>query len=62
VPKPEPSTRESSVFCETRDKHSAKPSHYYEMLEKQYPDLPKRELFARSGARKGWLPSWGNQA
>jgi N6-adenosine-specific RNA methylase IME4 len=61
VPKPEPATRGASVYGEKRTRHSAKPAHYYEMLEAQYPDLPKRELFARTKARPGWLPSWGNE-
>jgi N6-adenosine-specific RNA methylase IME4 len=62
VPKPEPGVRESSVYGEKRGAHSAKPVHFYDLLERQYPELPKRELFARSPARPGWLPSWGNQA
>lgn len=62
MPKPEPSMLESSVYCEPRGAHSVKPTHYYEMLEHQYPSLPKRELFARGQTRPGWLPSWGNQA
>lgn len=62
LPKPHPSTLEPSVYSEPRGEHSAKPVHYYDRLDRQYPDLPKRELFARCPARPGWLPSWGNQA
>lgn len=57
---PEPSDRESSVIMAPRTEHSAKPIVFYELLERQYPALPKIELFSRA-PRSGWN-AWGNQA
>ena len=59
-PPPTPETRISSVISEKRTAHSVKPQAVYEMLESQYPDRAKIELFARN-AREGW-DKWGNQA
>ena len=48
------SLRRDSVFeCPTAA-HSAKPAEVAELLEAQYPDLAKVELFSRS-PRSGWL-------
>jgi N6-adenosine-specific RNA methylase IME4 len=58
-PPPEPSSRPPSVFRERRGEHSAKPDHYYDLIESMYPDWPRVELFARR-PRTGWQ-QWGNQ-
>lgn len=61
VPVPEPANRPSSVVRIRRDEeHSAKPTIFYEMIERMYPGLPRVELFARN-RRTGWA-AWGNQA
>lgn len=60
VPAPEVSTRPASVVEADRTAHSEKPDIFYEIIESQYPDLPKIELFARN-AREGW-ERWGNQS
>lgn len=60
IPPPQAGTQPSSVFREKRGEHSAKPHHYYEMIEAAYPQLPKIELFCRS-PREGWAV-WGNQS
>lgn len=60
IPAPEPGTQPSSVYREVRGEHSAKPHFFYEMIEADYPNLPKIELFCRS-PRKGWSV-WGNQS
>lgn len=39
--------------------HSKKPAAVYSLIESQWPDAPKIELFARN-ERPGWK-SWGNQ-
>lgn len=61
VPVPEPANRPPSVIRARRDnEHSAKPTEFYEVIERMYPDLPKIELFARN-RRAGWA-AWGNEA
>lgn len=60
LPAPEPATRPSSVLSYPREKHSAKPHEFYEVLEGMYGDLPKIELFCRT-PRDGWSV-WGNQS
>ena len=57
---PEPGNRPASVVESPRNKHSAKPEVFYEIIETMYPNMPRVELFARAG-RDGWF-SWGNQA
>lgn len=52
--------RPPSVYREKRGAHSAKPVYFHELIEAQYPTLPKIELFARA-PREGWTV-WGNQA
>ena len=59
-PTPAPADRPSSVVNATRDAHSAKPTEFYELIERMYPGLPKIELFCRS-PRDGWS-AWGNQS
>ena len=60
LPTPEPSNRPDSVIMAAREKHSAKPTQAYELLEAMYPGLLKVEVFSRC-PRAGWS-SWGNQA
>ncbi|MGH2506918.1 MAG: MT-A70 family methyltransferase [Gammaproteobacteria bacterium] len=59
LPVPLPEARASSVIRSPRGKHSAKPECVYGLIEAMYPDLPKIELFARTG-RAGWA-LWGNE-
>lgn len=59
-PTPAPDCRPSSVFRETRGKHSAKPAAFAEMIEAMYPGVSKVELFCRT-PRAGWSV-WGNQS
>jgi len=58
-PTPPAGSRPASVYGEDRGAHSAKPDHFYDMLEKMYPEYSKIELFARN-ERPGW-DSWGNE-
>lgn len=51
--------RPDSVIEAPRTTHSAKPPALHELIEAAWPDLPKVELFARSG-RPGWAV-FGNQ-
>ena len=46
--------RRGSVFEAPRTKHSAKPTAVAEMIEAQYPERARVELFSRS-PRRGWL-------
>jgi N6-adenosine-specific RNA methylase IME4 len=59
-PTPAPADRPSSIVNAPRDAHSAKPTEFYELIERMYPALPKIELFCRS-PRDGWS-AWGNQS
>jgi N6-adenosine-specific RNA methylase IME4 len=61
LPAPDPSLIEPSIYRERRTEHSRKPEHYYEMIERLYPRLRKRELFSRDPARPGWEQPFGNQ-
>jgi N6-adenosine-specific RNA methylase IME4 len=47
------------VIVAPRGRHSEKPDAVYEMIERDYPSLPKIELFARA-RRDGWR-AWGNE-
>jgi N6-adenosine-specific RNA methylase IME4 len=60
LPVPEPARRPPSVLAADRGAHSAKPDEFYMVIERMYPEYPKRELFARA-TRDGWQ-QWGNQA
>ena len=42
-------------------KHSEKPELFAELIEKQFPNLPKIELNRRGPARSGW-DAWGTEA
>ena len=58
---PAPGTQDVSIFAEPKARHSAKPAHVAEMLERLWPNTPKIELFARGKGRPGWA-IWGNEA
>lgn len=60
MPPPDPANKPVSVIRSRRGKHSEKPVEMYENIERMYPDLPKREFFARNW-REGWREPWGNQ-
>ena len=60
LPPPEPGNRPDSVVEAPRAEHSAKPSEFYEILERMYPGVPKIELFSRT-SRDGWA-AWGFEA
>jgi N6-adenosine-specific RNA methylase IME4 len=57
---PAPGTQDRSVIAAPLGRHSAKPAHFAEMIERLFPSLPKVELFARV-ARPGW-DRWGYEA
>lgn len=61
VPAPLPADRARSNFSEASTEHSAKPDHFAALIEKQFPNLPKIELFRRGPPRPGW-DAWGNEA
>ena len=56
---PEQKDRESSVYFEKRGKHSKKPEHFREFINKAFPEYSKIELFARQKT-DGW-DVWGNE-
>ena len=57
---PPPELRISSVYTEARREHSAKPKHYYDMIETMFPGRSYLELFARQRNNDKW-EVWGNQ-
>ena len=59
IPPPPESARPASIIRIEREEHSAKPDEFYELIEQQYPTLPKLEWYARK-RRPGWA-SYGNQ-
>jgi len=60
IPAPEPENRPDSIVSIPKEKHSAKPHEFYEIIEKMYPEFSKIELFCRA-PRDGWSV-WGNQS
>ena len=52
--------RESSIYGEQRTKHSKKPSHYYELIERMFPNAQYFEMFSRNKFSEKWQV-WGNQ-
>ena len=56
---PSPKLRESSVYREKKSKHSKKPLYFKELINKQFPNKTKLEMFAREKS-KGW-DVWGNE-
>lgn len=62
LPPPAPDCRPDSVVEAPRLEHSAKPTIFYDIIDKMYPDVRKVELFGRAPEdREGWV-AWGNQA
>ena len=51
--------RISSIYTESRTRHSKKPEYFYSWIEKAFPGYSYVELFARN-TRPGWS-SWGNE-
>lgn len=60
VAAPLPGSQPETVFRQKKGRHSAKPDHFAETIERLYPDVPRIELFSRS-ARPGW-DAWGYEA
>lgn len=58
---PAPEHRESSVYKEKRTQHSKKPTHYYEWIEKAFPNQRYLEMFSRNKHNDKW-EVWGNQS
>jgi len=56
---PPPESRVSSLIVEKRMGHSKKPTLFYEIIERMFPDGSCLELFARDH-REGWQ-QWGNE-
>jgi N6-adenosine-specific RNA methylase IME4 len=61
MPAPLPADRVRSNYSEASTAHSAKPDYFAELIERQYPQLRKIELFRRGPARPGWS-AWGNES
>ena len=59
VPAPAPGEQWLSVIEADIGKHSAKPSHFAELIEEMFPTTPRLEMFAR-GPRENW-DVWGNE-
>ncbi|MGH9932138.1 MAG: MT-A70 family methyltransferase, partial [Pyrinomonadaceae bacterium] len=57
---PEDAARVSSIFCEARGRHSAKPACVYEWIERAFPMHSKLEMYSRQ-SRDGWQ-AFGNEA
>lgn len=61
VPAPLPAQRVRSNYSEAATDHSVKPDYFAQLIEQQFHDLPKIELFRRGAPRPGW-DAWGNEA
>jgi N6-adenosine-specific RNA methylase IME4 len=48
------------VIDAPRGRHSEKPDFVFDMIERQFPHLPKIELNRRGAPRPGWA-AWGNE-
>lgn len=57
---PEIQERPSSIQGAKRGRHSEKPEHFRELIDRLYPSGKRIELFARAKT-KGW-EAWGNEA
>ena len=57
IPAPAPGEQFSSAFVEPKntpfDGHSRKPAYFAEIIERQFPNVARLELFSRS-PRPGW--------
>lgn len=61
VPCPAPGQQWDSLIMRPRERHSAKPECFLEMIEGYFPTWRKIELNRRGKARPGWS-AWGNEA
>jgi N6-adenosine-specific RNA methylase IME4 len=65
LPAPIPSRREPNLISVRRSTkrgdHSVKPREVIERLDRQYPGVPRVEMFARAHPGEGW-DVWGNEA
>jgi N6-adenosine-specific RNA methylase IME4 len=61
LPPPAVEARPSSVISAPRLEHSAKPETFYDIIDKMYPDVRKKELFGRSPQSRPLWSNWGNQ-
>ncbi|THD44616.1 MAG: hypothetical protein E7774_10095 [Bradyrhizobium sp.] len=61
VPAPLAGAQETSLINAPVGAHSQKPLCFREMIDRQYPDLPKIELFCRGAPGLGW-DAYGNEA
>jgi N6-adenosine-specific RNA methylase IME4 len=59
VPAPAPGTQAPCLIEAPTGQHSEKPEVFAEMIERQWPNTPKLEMFARQ-PRPGW-DVWGNE-
>jgi N6-adenosine-specific RNA methylase IME4 len=60
LPIPPPADRVCNLITARRGAHSEKPVELYDLLARQYPGVPRLEMFART-VREGW-DAWGNEA
>jgi N6-adenosine-specific RNA methylase IME4 len=60
IPAPAPGTQWDSLIMSPKDRHSAKPECFLEMIEQYFPTLLKMELNRRGPPRPGWY-AWGNE-
>lgn len=56
---PIPTLRESSVYREKKSKHSKKPDYFRQLINRQFPEATKLEMFARD--KKDGFDVWGNE-
>jgi N6-adenosine-specific RNA methylase IME4 len=61
VPAPAMGEQFPSLITIARNKHSAKPEQFLEMIEQYFPTIPKIELNRRGPPRPGW-DAWGLEA
>ena len=62
IPKPRGTRNERQFYEKKRTKHSSKPDHFRQCIERMHPKQTKLEMFARNtGPRGGWYV-WGNEA
>lgn len=59
MPPPQAENRIPSVVFDKRENHSKKPTQFYDIIERMYPNRTYLELFSRR-EWDGWT-SWGNQ-
>ncbi len=60
IPAPATAMCGSLIAAPWQGRHSAKPEIFLEIIERQFPSLPKIELNRRGPARPGW-DAWGNE-